>query len=60
MFIVGDEKVQLDTVLNDPAFQVVWNHLEKKGVPKEYVIKTFLNSEIKIDTFFATSASQSH
>ena len=48
MFLVGDEKVQLDTVLNDPAFQVVWNHLEKKGVPKEYVIKTFLNSEIKI------------
>ena len=48
MFLVGDEKVQLDTVLNDPAFQVVWNHLEQKGVPKEYVIKTFLNSEIKI------------
>jgi len=48
MFLVGDEKVQLDTVLNDPAFQTVWNHLEKKDVPKEYVIKTFLNSEIKI------------
>ncbi|MEE3195605.1 MAG: lytic murein transglycosylase [Candidatus Neomarinimicrobiota bacterium] len=48
MFLVGDEKVQLDTVLNDPAFQTVWNHLDKKDVPKEYVIKTFLNSEIKI------------
>ena len=48
MFLVGDEKVQLDTVLNDPAFQVVWNHLEQKGIPKEYVIKMFWNSEIKI------------
>lgn len=48
VFLISDEKAQLDTVLNDPAFQVVWNHLEKKDVPKEYVIKMFLNSEIKI------------
>ena len=48
VFLISDEKSQLDTVLNDPAFQVVWNHLEKKDVPKEYVIKMFLNSEIKI------------
>ncbi len=48
MFLVGDENVQLDTILNDSAFQTVWNHLEKKDIPKEYVIKTFQNSEIKI------------
>ncbi|MDC0215414.1 lytic murein transglycosylase, partial [Candidatus Marinimicrobia bacterium] len=48
MFLIGDAKAQLDTPLKDPAFQAVWSHLDKKDIPKQYVINTFMNSEIKI------------
>ncbi len=48
MFLIGDAKAQLDTPLKDPAFQAVWSHLDKKDIPKQYVINTFINSEIKI------------
>jgi len=48
VFLISDETVQLDAPLNDPAFQAVWSHLEKKDVPKQYVINTFMNSEIKV------------
>ena len=56
VFLINDENAQLDTALNDPAFHVVWEHLENKDVPKQYVINTFLNTEIKthpkiIDSF---------
>ena len=34
MFFIGDVKAKLDAPLNDPAFQVVWGHLEKKRYTK--------------------------
>ena len=43
-----DEKVLREDILNDPAFQQVWAYLENKGVPKNYVISTFLDSGIQI------------
>ena len=48
MFFIGDVKAKLDAPLNDPAFQVVWGHLEKKDIPKQYVVNAFMNSEIKV------------
>ena len=48
VFLISDETAQLDNPLNDPAFQAVWSHLEKKDIPKQYVINMFLNSEIKV------------
>ena len=49
LFILGDEEVQLDNnILNDIAYQKVWDHLEDKDISKEYITSIFQNSEIKI------------
>ena len=48
LLFAGDEEALREDVLNDPAFQKVWSQLENKGVPKNYVISTFLDSGIQI------------
>ena len=48
VIFAGDEEALREDVLNDPAFQKVWSQLENKGVPKNYVISTFLDSGIQI------------
>ena len=48
MLFAGDKEALREDVLNDPAFQKVWFYLEKKDVPKDYIVNTFLDSGIQI------------
>ena len=48
ILFAGDKEALREDVLNDPAFQKVWFYLEKKDVPKDYIVNTFLDSGIQI------------